>query len=73
MIAVIDTAAIFLALRVLEPGARAALAVLLALLLARVAREEPRPLQRRAQRRVVLLERARDVTDGAGRPLSPPP
>src|SRR5713101_4553097 len=44
----------FLALRELEAGARAALSVLLPLLHARVAREEPRLLQPGAQRRLEL-------------------
>src|SRR5262245_23580514 len=60
MIAVIDTAG-NLALRVLEPRASAALTVLLALLLARVAREEAGLLQRGPQGGIVLLQRARDA------------
>src|SRR5262245_7192637 len=49
-----------LPLRELETGARAALPVLLALDLARVAREEASLLDRRAVARVELLERARN-------------
>src|SRR4029453_2813958 len=45
----------------LDPRPRAALAVLLALLLARVAGQEAAALQHRAQRRVGLLEGARDA------------
>src|SRR5436305_4076151 len=56
-----------LALRELEAGAGAALAVLLALLPARVAREEAGLLETLAQFHVVDLQRAGDaVPDGAG-------
>src|SRR5689334_2306371 len=47
------------ALRVLEPLARARLTVLLAFLLARVAREEARALEHRALLRVETRERTR--------------
>src|SRR5262245_65414457 len=66
MIAVMFTAR-KLALRVLEPRPCPALAVLLALLLARVAREEAGLLQSGAQRGVVLLQRAGEAeADRAG-------
>src|SRR5512140_376863 len=61
-----------LPLRELEPGAGAALSVLLALLHARVAREETGLLERPAQLEVEQAERAGDsVPDGAGLARAP--
>ena len=57
----------WLALRELELAAGAALAVLLALLGARVARQEAAALQRRAQVRIPDLEGARDPVPGGAR------
>ncbi len=63
-----------LTFRVLEAFARARLAVLLALLHARIAREQALGFQRRPQRRVKFDQRAGDaVPHGAGLAVGPPP